>query len=363
MQFTVGDTLSIRNQVYNVTGLIRYRNIHDGCTWFEYKLKSKQTGKIVWLSYDEHYSEYSLSEVNKNASISGFHTVDTGVEEVIDARGNVDVDIGERANFTEYEDASEEYIVSSEVWSDGEEKSTGYYIEKNEIQKLNSSAGSNSAYSVRYESRKKTATPMFIMGFIFFGFIFSSFIASVFSSIITTTTIAKYLEKSPSYTYTTSITGTDGEKADVYSTSYTVDEAVKDIISGIDGKTEDVQQNTEDGDNSVAILTNKEYCLVYTSEDNETLVQISTRKFAYENDHTPYHGNSYVRRYYRRYYYSRGYTNDSTRYDTTKSSYNSYDDTTLSSDYDNTYNTYSSSVRQASVTARTSSGGGTSSGK
>ena len=53
----------------------------------------------------------------------------------------------------------------------------------------------------------------------------------------------------------------------------------------IEGDVTDVQQNTEGDDKSIAILTEDgQYRLVYTSEDNEVLVQVSSRKFAYTSD-------------------------------------------------------------------------------
>ena len=146
-------------------------------------------------------------------------------------------------------------------------------------------------------------------------------------------------------------------------THYDVDSAAKDIIDAINGKTEDVQQNTEDGDNSVAILTKKEYCLIYTSEDGETLVQISTRKYAYYNDDDPYRSRTGTRRYYRRYYYSRGYSSDYGSWGSTNSPYDSYSGGTINSNPNDTYNSYAGSVRQSSTTSRSSSGGGTSYGK
>ena len=85
--------------------------------------------------------------------------------------------------------------------------------------------------------------------------------------------IRNYLEDSPFYSYETSITSdlNEEEKADVYSTSRSIEMAAKDIINAIDGETEDVQENTED--ESVAILTEHEYCLVYESEEGKTMVQ------------------------------------------------------------------------------------------
>lgn len=376
MNFALGDRLRVDGNDYEVIGIISYRNRMDNCMWMEYKIYSQTLRREKWLSYDEEFKEYSISTVAQGeVSTNGYREVDRGVEEVIGAWGNVDVEIGDTANFIEYEDETEEKIISHEIWDDGLEVSTGYYLDEHEVVKMSSgqgmaSGGYNSYQSNGFasggtmsnnasgESTKKivkllvTLIPIMV--------IFSAFKGAFGSS---TPSISKYLDKTSTYIYQTSITGTENEKADVYMTYYDVDSAAKDIIDAIDGKTEDVQQNTEDGDDSVAILTTKEYCLIYTSEDGETLVQISTRKYAYYNDDDPYRSRTGTRRYYRRYYYSRGYSSDSGKYSSTSSPYSSYSDSTLSSNPTDTYSTYAGSVRQSSTTSRTSSGGGTSSGK
>lgn len=141
-----------------------------------------------------------------------------------------------------------------------------------------------------------------------------------------------------------------------------MDATARDIIQAVEGDVEDVQQNTEDEDDSIAILTDNEYCLVYTSSDNETLVQISERSYAYCSSNTPYRCRMGTGRYFRRFYYSRGYSSDKDRYSKKRDSYTGYDDTTVTSTTD-TYKSYASSVRQSSIARRRSSGGGTSSGK
>ena len=112
-------------------------------------------------------------------------------------------------------------------------------------------------------------------------------------------------------------------------------------------------------------MTDDEYCLVYEdSEDGGTLVQICTRLYAYSSSNEPYHSRRSTGRYFRRYYYTKGYSSDKGSYSTDHtSSYGSYSDTTVSTNSNDTYSNYSNSVRQASIASRSSSGGGTSSGK
>lgn len=376
MNFAVGDRLLVDGEVCDVVGSISYRNIYDNSMWMEYRLISQKTGREKWLSYDEEFREYSVSEVTNSASTAGFHEVDRGQEEVMGAWGDVDVEIGDKADFVEFEDVTEEKIISWETWDDGREISTGYYLDENEVEKIGQSdgryggggsyGGGNPYGGNRGTGGRKAVgngKMIILLLVIFFGAPILSIVTSVISAKSQETiAISKYLKESPAYTYVTSITGSQNEKADVYQTIGDIDWTAKDIIETIDGNTVDVQQNTEEGDGSVAILTSKEYCLIYTSEDGDTLVQISTRKYAYYNDDDPYRSDNRTRRYYRGFYYSRGYNTDASSY-TAGSPYDGYTGDVVGSSASDTYSSYSDSVRQASVNSRYSSGGGTSSGK
>lgn len=372
MNFAVGDRLLVDGEVCDVVGSISYRNIYDNSMWMEYRLISQQTRREKWLSYDEEFKEYSISEMTGNVSTEGFHEVDRGCQEVMGAWGDVDVEIGDKADFVEFEDVTEEKIISWETWDDGREVSTGYYLDEDEVQKIGQSdgqygggyqygGGSRSRAGGSRDDRQKTI----LLSVIFFVIlpVFSIITSLISETANRTPTISKYLKNSPSYTYVTSITGSQNEKADVYQTVGSIDWAAKNIIDAIEGNTVDVQQNTEEGDGTVGILTKKEYCLIYTSEDGDTLVQISTRKYAYYNDDDPYCSDTGTRRYYRSYYYSRGYSSDASDYSRGSSPYSGYTGDTVGSSGTDTYSSYSDSVRQASVNSRTSSGGGTSSGK
>ena len=175
--------------------------------------------------------------------------------------------------------------------------------------------------------------------------------------------IADYLSSSGLFTYTTSITSdlNNNEKADVYSTALSVEEAAKSVIDCVNGDVEDIQENAEDG--TVGIMTKYEYCLVYTDTENQTLAQISQRSYVYSSTNNPYRSTNTTARYFRRHYYTIGYSSDSSRYKKYTSGYDNYDDGYIDTNSNNKYKTYSNSVRQSSVNSRTSSGGGTSSGK
>ncbi|MCI7441928.1 MAG: DUF4178 domain-containing protein, partial [Clostridium sp.] len=104
-------------------------------------------------------------------------------------------------------------------------------------------------------------------------------------------------------------------------------------------------------------------CLVYTDTENQTLAQISQRSYVYSSTNNPYRSTNTTARYFRRHYYTIGYSSDSSRYKKYTSGYDNYDDGYIDTNSNNKYKTYSNSVRQSSVNSRTSSGGGTSSGK
>ena len=124
---------------------------------------------------------------------------------------------------------------------------------------------------------------------------------------------------------------------------------------------QDVQENTED--ESVAILTEHEYCLVYESEEGKTMVQASSRAYVYQSTNDPYHARTTTSRHYHSFYYFRGYSRDASRYNNRASGYQNYDGTAPEYNYSDTYRTYSNTVRQGSTGTRTSSGGGIGFGK
>lgn len=284
----VGDKLWVDGDNYVVVGKVCYRNKMDSQNWVEYRIFHEGTHTEKWLSVDEAYHEYSISWVTRNASLDGFHQVDSGTEIVLGAWGNVDVEHGDTAAFIEYEDATEEKIVSIEVWDDGEERSEGYYLDEDEIRLLErgkpSASGIVSSMAPAGFLSDKLVEGIVVVIALFF--VASAFLPSIFGLMADrfTPSIAKYLKKTDSYSYVTSVTGHDKQKADEYST-----------------------------------------------------------------------------RYYRRFYHSRGYYSDSSKYGGS-SYYGSYGDTDIGYGSD-TYSSYSDTIRQASVAARQSSGGGTSYGK
>lgn len=360
LKFNIGDVISADGIEYHVKGKIRYRNPSDGKCWDEYRLAPVDGSGEQWLSIDEAYNEYSIShKIYTSPGMSKYHIVDSGKEVVISCSGAVDVEFGDTAMFYEYEDATEEKIISREVWDDETEISEGYYLDKEEI------------FYVRHDSEFKVTKSSSGSGetgavlLVIVAVIIMLFAQSIGDLIHFTPSIRKAIEKDSHFKYVTSITGEDNEKARVYSAgnTLTMDYIAKCIIDDIEGDTVAVQQDTEEEEGSIGILTKKEYCLVYRSEDGEILAQVSDRKYAYENDDQPYHSSHHVHHYYRRFYYSGGYDSDRTKYKKSSSPYSSYDGDRMSISTADTYSSYSRSVRQSSIHSRSSSGGGLSSGK
>ena len=364
MLYQVGTQLSINGLEGKVIGYIQYQNLNDGNQeWTEYRLMTSR-GEC-WLSCDEVYDEYSISwPANDVRGQIGpeWHKVDAGVQVVRSAGGNVDVDRGERASFVEYEDATEDHTLSVEMWSDGTEYSKGEYIERTDIIVKGYSAP-------RSNSPNSSLSKLFVA--VIALFVICNFVVPIFSFIsmfnFSDPKISDYLNDSSQYTYETSITGNEQQKATVYKYSYntTTDSVAKDIIDGIEGNTQSVTQKDNTEDSEIGILTSKEYCLIYhpEGEENVVYVQVSDRKYNYTSDQSPYRCSSATTNWYRSHYYSAGYTSDASSYASASSAYDMYDGTTIHNIGNGYFDSYSNSVRQSSVNTRNSSSGGVSSGK
>ena len=372
LYFNVGDTIKADGSDYIVEGLIVFINEADNLKWTEYKIRQLSSRKVKWLSIDNDYEEYAIyTQAGSKKGFSeseilskGFKEADFGKANVISFAGNVDVENGDWVRYREFEDISEENIISIEEWEDETEYSIGYYLDENEIIKV-ASSNNNASYGNINNFNNKESNGVFkrFLAFMLILMLFPVVGFLVPKIFINKDKIADYLSSSGLFTYTTSITSdlNNNEKADVYSTALSVEEAAKSVIDCVNGDVEDIQENAEDG--TVGIMTKYEYCLVYTDTENQTLAQISQRSYVYSSTNEPYHSTNTTARYFRRHYYTIGYSSDSSRYKKYTSGYDNYDDGYIDTDSNNKYKTYSNSVRQSSVNSRTSSGGGTSSGK
>ena len=358
MNYNLGTKLRIRDVEGTVVGIIEYANINDGYKkWREYRLNTNK-GEF-WLSVDDIYQEYSMSFPANN--IRGnigpeWHKVDEGTQVVTMRAGNVDVDMGERATFVEFEDASEQKTLSLETWEDGTEYSYGYYVEPTEIVVI--------GYDERAAKSSNGNAKGAVLFFVFFVAIWVLGAgASLFGSLFANKhQLSDYLKKSSSYNYVTSITGQEKQKADVYeyTTDDTTDNVALNIINGIDGNTESVTQKDDTSDDTIAILTKNEYCLIYHPEGlgNKVYVQVSPRKYNYTSDNDPYRSSSSNTRWYRSHYYTTAYSSDAGHYSSTPSAYKTYSGDTIHNVGNGYFDSYSNSVRQSSVNSRSSSSGG-----
>ena len=362
MFYRVGTLLNIKGRPGKVIGYIQYENPQDSNkAWTEYRIKTSD-GE-AWLSCDEIYDEYSISWPANN--VSGrigpeWHKVDEGKQVVRRAEGDVDVDPGESAHFMEYEDVSEEHTLSVEVWEDGSEFSRGEYIEKSDIVETGYEQPSTEDGNSSIWSGLVTAG-IFCIAF------FVALTGNGGLSLGINKNISKYLEGSEKYVFETSLSGNENQKATVYAyhTLATTDDVAKDIIQGIAGYTESVTQKDDKNNQEIAILTKKEYCLVYHPENEEqkVYVQVSGRKYNYTSDNAPYRISDAGTLWYRNHYYSSGYPSDSSSYKGTPSAYSMYNGTTIHNIGNGYFDSYSSSIRQSSINSRQSSNGGLSSGK
>ena len=335
-----GQVVNIKNKKHIVIGMIQFKE--DTWVWEEYKIKD-EAGVISWLNIEEDDGITKYSVYKENYSLPNPYSIDfeynnekyslfeKGTARVIKYFGSVDVDMGEKVDFKEFINESKNKIIAIENWAGEVEKSIGEYINESDIEITN--IIEKVPISAQEKNGKITAgitiavfvIPMII---VFFTSIFSSFFAKNKS-------ISKFLEKDSNFKMVTSVTNNENdEKATVYETSLSIDEATKKIIDGIPESIQKVTQasSVEEG---VGIFTKKEYAYVYKSENNTTYVQVSKNKFVTTDS------NSYKARYR-----TRGY------YRTYRSTYTN-----------STYNSYLSSAKQQSINARKSSGGGTSSGK
>lgn len=360
--FEIGSVLKIEDIELQVIGYIVYSNSNDpGKIWTEYRLMWDE-GEL-WLSWDDEYQEYSISAsttLDDGMIDSKWHKVDAGRQTVLSYAGDVDVDVGESASFVEYEDDSEEEILSLEIWEDGTEISEGSYVDQDEIEFI----------GVKKVKKNKRAIYWFVT-LLVISFLVPSVIELIFDLFDRPPTIQKYVNESSFYEYVTSVTGNEKQKANVYQYNNISDQQMTDIVArniieGIEGNTESVTENNQtDSDGSISILTKKEYCLVYYPDEKEKIVyiQVSDRKYNYSSDREPYHARKVTSLWYRQHYYSSAFQSDFGKWKRIPSSYTMYDGPIMQDLGNGYYDMYASSVRNSSIGRRNSDGGGLFGGK
>lgn len=330
---------------YTVVNMIEYKE--DTWVWQEYEIKH-DAGAIRWLCvekdennkteysiYDKYYGDINENEISFSSQNTQYELYEKGTATVKDYFGNADVDVGERCEYIDYISEDKSKVLSIEKWEEEIEKSEGRYIDSSKVRIT------NEIDTQKEEMEKINKKKGRIMSWIIYGIIFLPLIISVFSSLTSglfvNKSMQKYIDKQKKYTYVTSVTNsTNREKAKIYKSPYNeIDTTVKDIISGVpEGITETIDADPNTEEDGIGLKTKEEFAYIYL-ENGNVYVQVSNKNYANNNTGSTYHNR------YHTYYYA--------TYNSNRSSY--------------TYSTYRNSARQQSVNSRTSSGGGTSSGK
>ena len=381
MCFYTGETISINNRQYRIVGYVNFRNSADEANWTEYKLIDINNGVMKWLSIDIKYKEYALytksSELVQNHIKDGsYHKVDTGKAQIMDVQGETDSFYGEEVYFEEFEDSSEEKIIGIERWGDETEYWTGLYLDSYEIQRDSTNnrshmSNTNSMDRDMYQNNMchtsnslSGPSKMKRYGILVLVIMLMITPACNLISHFNKVDLLKKINDDNRFEYITSMTADldNSKKANVYKANrMTISDATKAILDHAGNSLEKVDENVED--KSVAIMTKSNYCLVYTSESNETLVQVSGREYAYSSTHAPYRSYRATGIFYRNYYYRHGYDSDRKRFNNQKTAYRSYTAGKTNVSANNVYEDYANTIRQDSTSNRSSSGGGTSFGK
>lgn len=384
MEFTYGDTIRILSNIYVVLGRIAYCE-DDGeesdsdtdsyktispkeADWFEYLLVSNATNEEYWLSCDKHHNGYALYRMCEKRSTDTYRLLEAGTEKAVSVWGNVDVDIGDSAEYKEFITETGA-IYAVEKWSDETEYAEGMYLTTADVTIEKDVLRSNAIQKCMARRRILQGIlciPLVIWALLILMAITGTSWHTVRAYLGHPYTINEYMsEDAPLFTYVTSITGNDGEKSTIYQSPYaTVGETVRTIINAMEGRNLTTYQHEINEDNAVALLTPYEYCLIYEDTEHRILVRDESRQFAYAGtDDSGYYATPGVHRFYRNFYWSFGYEFDKKRY-TSPSFYDTYQGVPLVDDPVNMYyQNYASSVRSGSAGSRLSSGGGTSVGK
>ena len=336
-----GQIIYIDNVKYIVSNMVKY--MEDTWIWYEYAVKG-ENGEYKWLCIEQDENgnnEYSVYEpyrgyINDNEisiNINGieYELYEKGTAVVRNYFGDADVDMNEKCKYIDYMSKDQVHIASVECWGSEVERSIGQYIDSSRVRITDE-------FDLAYvKSEAKVGKGGIIAIILMLVLCFSAPLISMISGLFVNKSVEKYLEKSSSYQYVTSVTNnTNNKKAKVYKSSYsTIDQTIKNIIDGVpEGITKTIDSEPGTDEDGIGLHTKKEFAYVY-EEDGKIYVQVSNKDYVESSGGSTYHSH------HRSYYYS----------------------TYRSSRSSTTYSNYASSARQSSINSRTSSGGGTSSGK
>lgn len=345
MKLKKGQILYIDNIKYTIINMIEYKE--DTWIWQEYEIldghykrkwltiEEDENNQLEYYIYEEYYGSINMNEIEFIQGNNTYELEEKGTATVTDYFGNVDVDKNESCEYYDYISQDRKTIISIEIWDGEKEQSIGTYIENYRV-KITEQIDITEKQVNKNKNKKniKLFVEIFVIGIIAISFL-DEWI-DIFGT-YTNKSISKYLSKQTTkYTYVTSITNnTNNKKAKVYKSSLSnIDTTVKDIIDGVpEGITETTDSNPNTEEDGIGLQTNKEYAYIY-KENKEIYIQVSDKEYV-TNSGTMYH-SSHSHFYYNTYTSNRNST---------------------------VYSNYAYSARQNSINSRTSSGGGTSSGK
>lgn len=343
MKLKKGQILNIKTEKYTVINMIEYKE--DTWVWQEYEIKGinsykwllvekDENNKIQYYLYDKYVGNVDINEIEFQNKNQTYELYEKGIQIVNNFLGNVDVDKYEQCEYFDYKSKDGKSIISVEKWEDEIEKSIGVPVDESNIQ-ITDEIEKEEAKNVKSSNRQKAGNFSTIIWIFLISMLLLT-IFSMFSGSFNNKSMQKYLQKETiKYRYETSVTNnTNNEKAKVYESMLgSVDATVKDIIDGVPEGITKTNGNENNPDEGIGLQTEKEYAFIY-KENHKIYVQVSSKKYL-NNSGTMYHSNHH--RYYHTYY--------SGVHSSSK------------------YNDYAYSARQKSVNSRSSSGGGTSSGK
>jgi hypothetical protein len=260
----------------------------------------------------------------------------------------VDFDDGEVFAFSEYRSRNND-ILTWEFWDGEQEASLGKELREEDVAVLDSR---KRAFSKKTSSSGNfNRMEVWIVSIVLALILIPGWISSFSSA--RPPLIERQLASNSSFALVTSVTLQGDKKAQVYSTSLSLDDACLAVIRMDPEKVQYVTTTTEDPEKGERILqTTRETVMIYESESEETYVQVSENAPG-EGRYTAYRPRSPLRML-RLYRGSRAWYGSSSR--RTADAEAQGIDTSR-------YGPSVASARQASVTARRSSGGGSRFGK
>lgn len=355
MRFNEGDILSINDIHYVVKGCLEFSSKKGG-SWPEYYMTRLSDGVEFWLSVDDKCLLWEV--LSSTPNLSGYEVIESGVEIVKKAIGDVDCEVGDTAEYKDYSKRDERSYISVEKWDDETEYSSGSMVSPSKIKIV------KKGDPKKKEEKQKSGVWKYILMILalFLGFKFCG------SSSSTPPTIESVLSENGRYIVETYLTGADKEYAQIYRRSTSgasIDGVTKEIIAHIEGNTTQVIENPVDS-SSVIIVTPDEFCVVYRdSITNKTLVHLCDKDWMTDNSSVPlYHANSSTEEFAKSLHVYNTYGADSLDNSNSNNHHHrrhSHIFTALffrNMSTNGRYNDYSRSVRQESVNSRSSSGGG-----